>query len=179
MSPSKRQWRELWALPAVLAICALMVVPASALLQSPAAAHGGSVLGPTAVPGSHGSPIVAPSSARASQTPSATSTPAGAGYVSALDHSATTLQTSGGNPATVSMLQDVASAVQSGAVSPFAARLPSNILASAKATDPIDALTDQGPSSMGISDLGLNNSSTTHELNRYLLNEAAVRATRP
>jgi len=175
MSPSKRQWRELWALPAVLAICALMVVPASALLQSPAAAHGGSVLGPTAVPTSHGSPIVAPSSARASQTPSGTSTPAASGYGSALDRSATTLQASGGNPATVSMLQDVAAALQSGAVSPFATRLPSNILSSAKATDPIDALTNQGPSSMGISDLGLNNSSTTHELNRYLLNESAVR----
>lgn len=178
MSRWSLPWRSVWLMPLVLVAAALMVLPAGAIVQGPSGSHAG----PTALAPRTEAPAALSTSTAQSVSDARTYAPSGApvatrgdisAATSALARSVNDLEAAGANPASVSMLQAVEAGIQSGAVSPFAARIPSYDILAGTVPAPSQTVSvgvATGPVAMGISDFGLGNKS-------YELNTSAVRGT--
>ncbi len=181
MAPGFAKSRAVWILPIVLVVCGLMVVPASAVLLksgsegaassvSPAGELGGHVAQGSSVPGStpgagiansFSNPILADHGSVPRATPGQT-----ASAVNAIDSAIRTLETRGGNPASIAMLGRLAAGIRDGTISPLVAQLPNiNVLLGQTGTPgaSVAPFYTTTPAPMGIGDFGVGTS--TYELN--------------
>ena len=170
--------KAIWLLPIIVGVCALMVLPASATLQSHSGLLSASgVSAPAAVTSSGASPAGPTSGAtpvsatnQFSSLPTSTvkpTIPSSAPATSnALSGEIQKLEAGGAKPSTIAMVQRIAEGIQSGAIPASAAILPNiNILLgdTASPSAVVSPYYTEAPAPMGVGDFGLG--STTYEYN--------------
>ena len=173
--------KAVWILPIVLAICGLMVLPASAVLATHTGASAGSGAG-SSIPsvgggGSGGAPgssqLTSPSSNHFSEStlssfhgqPRATPGQVSSA-VQAINHAVETLEAKGANPSSIAMLQRIETGIADGRISPLVAQLPNINVFLGDSTSPNAAVASyytSTPAPMGIGDFGVG--TKTYELN--------------
>ncbi len=182
--------RRAWKLPIVLIICGLMVIPAAAILATPAA--GGSGLaahssGASAVTASAGTnPKASPAApatashmttgATTFQTPEATANQRTAA-TQTLQSALNTAEAKGANANSISLLQRLETGLADGSINPLALQLPNIgiLLGEQAASSPksqVGQYYTSTPAPMGLGDFGLG--ATTYELNTSAIEGSAL-----